>query len=270
MQIGGKTLPRKTFSSLLAMSAVSPVHNKTIKELQNLPGMEEFALAGGTNLALRYNHRESVDIDLFCNEIIGFEGFKKIQEEVQAFYGNSARSFIDPMNLSDQFTFLRFFIHKKGTVIKVDIIQNMKTLDEFETLKGIRLYSLKDIGLFKLMSASSRPAKKDIYDLAYITNDIPLIELYEELQKKQKKFNKKKDRNIFDIDNEESVLDNPLLLLNFDSRYKTSKDKMMHSHDNIVTMKDAKSWREASSNWRIKLRGLFNHLNIPYPSPEVK
>src|SRR5699024_8581772 len=145
------TLPRKTFSSLFNMNAVSALHAKTIQELQGLSSLIEFALAGGTNLALRYNHRESVDIDLFCKKIIGFEGFKKIQEEVQAFYGSSANSFIDPMNLSDQFTFLRFFVQKKETVIKVDVIQNMKAMDDFETINGIRLYSLKDIGLFKLM-----------------------------------------------------------------------------------------------------------------------
>lgn len=252
------------------MSAVSSVLHKTIKELQNLPSLKEFALAGGTNLALQYNHRESIDIDMFCKEIIGFEGFTKIREEVQTFYGNNAKNFIDPMNLSDQFTFLRFFIYKKEAVIKVDIIQNMKAMDDFKTQKGVKLYSLIDIGLFKLISASSRPARKDIYDLDYITDEIPLIELYDELRKKQDEFNQKKDKNIFDIDNEENVLDNPVLLLNFDSRYKTSKDKMMHSQDNIVTMKNAKSWHEASSNWRLKLRGLFNHLNLPYPSPEVR
>lgn len=252
------------------MNAVSPVLFNTIQELQNLSSLKEFGLVGGTNLALRYNHRESVDIDLFCEKIIGFEGFKKIQKEVKGFYGKKAKSFVDPMNLSNQFTFLRFFIHKKETAIKVDVIQNMKAITEFETLQGIKLYSLKDIGLFKLMSASSRPARKDIYDLVYITDEIPLIELYGELRKKQEKFNKKEDKNIFDIDNEESVIDNPLLLLNFDGRYKNRKDKMMHSHDNIVTAKNAKSWREASSNWRMKLRSLFNHLNIPYPSPEVK
>ena len=58
------------------MQAVSPALLQTIKELQQLPSLNAFALAGGTNLALRYNHRISEDIDLFSTNIIGIEGFE--------------------------------------------------------------------------------------------------------------------------------------------------------------------------------------------------
>lgn len=252
------------------MNTVSPVLYETIRELQSLKSLGDFALAGGTNLALRYNHRESIDIDLFCTHIIGFSGFREIREETRSFYGTKAFNFIDPTNINDQFTFLRFFIQKKDIIIKVDIIQNMKAVDPFEELDGLKLFSVKDIGLFKLMSASKRPAKKDIYDLYYITKDISLTHLYLELQKKHLRFNKEKDRSIFDLGQGETALDNPLLLLRFDSNYKVSKDKMMHSHDNIVTMEEADSWQMASINWRIRLRMLCKHLNINYPSPNAK
>ena len=53
------------------MSAVSPAIVKTILQLQSLPSLANFSLAGGTNLALQYNHRISDDIDLFCPEING-------------------------------------------------------------------------------------------------------------------------------------------------------------------------------------------------------
>lgn len=69
------------------MKAVSPILYQSIKELQSLESLQAFALAGGTNLAVRFNHRESIDIDLFCTEIIGFTGFQKIQQEVKDFYG---------------------------------------------------------------------------------------------------------------------------------------------------------------------------------------
>lgn len=98
---------------------------------------------------------------------------------------------------------------------------------------------MRDNGLFKLMSASSRPAKKDIYDLYYNTEEISLIKLYKDLLEKYKQFHKKEDQNIFDIDTKESVIENPLLLLLFDSNYRVSKDKMMHSHDNILKMENA-------------------------------
>ncbi len=252
------------------MKAVSLLLYQSIKELQSLKSLQSFALAGGTNLAIRFNHRESIDIDLFCTEIIGFKGFQQIQKEVKDFYGNNAIHFIDPMNLSDQFTFLRFFIQKEEITIKVDLIQNMKAVDPIETVEGLRLFSLRDIGLFKLMSASSRPAKKDIYDLYYITEEISLIKLYKDLLEKYKQFHKKEDQNIFDIDAKESAIENPLLLLLFDSNYRVSKDKMMHSHDNILKMENAVTWQNAKLQFRMRLRELCRYLNIEFPKSRIR
>ena len=135
------------------MSAVSPAIVKTILQLQSLPSLANFSLAGGTNLALQYNHRISDDIDLFCPEIIGLEGFNKIQEEVKASFGKNARNFDNPCDINDQYSFLRFFIDSDdGTMIKVDVLQNMKHLFEIESINDIRLFSKADIGLYKLVS----------------------------------------------------------------------------------------------------------------------
>lgn len=69
----------------IKMSAVSPDILKPIIELQSMSSLSDFALGGGTNLALLYNHRVSDDIDLFCPNIIGKDGFKKIEQEVSAY-----------------------------------------------------------------------------------------------------------------------------------------------------------------------------------------
>lgn len=81
------------------MTAVSPTIVKTILQLQSLPSLANFGLAGGTNLAIQYNHRISDDIDLFCPEIIGLDGFNKIQEEVKAHFGKSAGNFDNPCDI---------------------------------------------------------------------------------------------------------------------------------------------------------------------------
>ena len=86
---------------------------------------------------------------------------------------------------------MRFIIKKGDITIKVDVIQNMKALYPFETIKGIICYDIKDIGLFKLMSCSNRPAKKDIYDLEYITESNNLIDLYTLLKQKKEQQEKK-------------------------------------------------------------------------------
>jgi hypothetical protein len=248
------------------MSTVSPVIIETIKELQALPSLSNFALAGGTNLAYKFNHRESIDIDLFCNSIIGIKGFEQIEKEVISFYGKDLISGLDyPIKETDQFTFLRFWIQKPGGLIKIELIQNMVTLHNIEEVNGIKLIALNDIGTFKLMSASSRGAKKDVYDLDFITDTINLIDLFEELKEKRKIFNKPEHRNIFDLDGDESPTTNPLLLLNFDKKIAIKRTKPIHSHDNIIINEGAKTWRIAASSYRIKVRKLFRHLGIEYP-----
>lgn len=106
----------------------------------------------------------------------------------------------------------------------------MKALFHFEMIEGVCCYDLKDIGMFKLISCSSRPAKKDIYDLEYITETENLIELYNLLKTKKNKFNNDIDRNIFDLDKDPDPLDDPYLLLLFDNRMAT-KQKMRNSQN---------------------------------------
>lgn len=49
---------------LYIMQAVSPALLQTIKDLQNLPSLSTFSLAGGTNLSLRFNHLQNQIIAL--------------------------------------------------------------------------------------------------------------------------------------------------------------------------------------------------------------
>ena len=246
------------------MKAVSSVLLQTIKELLLLPSFSDFALAGGTNLALRFNHRISEDIDLFSTNIIGIEGFEKIESEIKELYGGNVVNIIYPAKEDDQFVFLRFLINKNDVTIKVDVIQNMKSLYDFETIEGVRCYDVKDIGLFKMVSCSNRPAKKDIYDLDYITDSENLTSLYNLLKTKKEKFNKSIDRNIFDLDKNPDPIDNPYLLLLFDKRM-AAKQKMRHTHDNILNIEGSKSWRLASINYRMKVRELYRNLDVVYP-----
>lgn len=251
------------------MSAVSNVLLETIKELQSLPSLSQFALAGGTNLALRFNHRESQDIDLFCPEIVGVKHLEAIENEIINFYGDSNIIGMEyPADkVSERHSFFRCFISKPcGAHIKVEIIQNMKMIDPFEVIDNIRLVSTKDIGLFKLISGSSRAAKKDIYDLDFITEIIPIIALFEALKTKKEVFNKEEDKNIFDLDEDKCPTQYPLELLSFDNKYKKRNAiKPNHSNDTISIIDNGKTWQMASSHWRMKLRKLYKYLLIDYP-----
>ncbi|TXD49221.1 nucleotidyl transferase AbiEii/AbiGii toxin family protein [Polaribacter sp. IC073] len=251
------------------MSAVSSVLLQTIKELQSLPSLSQFALAGGTNLAFRFNHRESQDIDLFCSEIVGIKHFEAIEKEVLNFYGKTNISGLEyPFDKeSEQHTYLRFWVTKPcGAMIKVEIIQNMKMMDAMEIVDEVRLVTTKDIGLFKLISGSSRAAKKDIYDLEFITQKIPIIELFESLKIKKETFYKKEHQNIFDLDGEECPTKNPYLLLKFDKNPKQNRQIPIHSNDNILIVEGGQTWIVTRTSWRMKLRRLYTTLGIEYPS----
>jgi hypothetical protein len=248
------------------MNAVTDVLKKTIVELQSLPSLTSFSLAGGTNLALRYNHRKSVDIDLFSSKILGFKGFDEIQREVSAYYGKAAQSFSTPCDISDQFVFMRFYIFKEGLAIKIELLQNMKNLYPIEIIDNVRLVSVIDIGIFKLISASNRNAKKDFYDLDYITEQISLIDLFNELKRKELAFNQTEDKTIFDLDGDVSCTRNPALLLSFDNFALNIKNRPKHSHDLIDIAEDGKSWASAKSTWRKKVRQLFTYLNLDFPN----
>jgi hypothetical protein len=119
--------------------------------------------------------------------------------------------------------------------------------------------ALQDIGIFKLLSVSNRTANKDVYDLDFITDEIPLLELYQSLMKKQEKYNTESDKNIFDIDNTNPIA-NPDLLLSFDEKLQSSKNRPSHSDDRIVVLEGNKTWFAARTSWKSKVRDLIRNL----------
>lgn len=249
-------------------SALSIELLATIRELQAFESLSVFALAGGTNLSIRFNHRHSYDIDLFTNQIIGYEGFVRIEKELKKFYNTSliGCEIINTDN-GDQFCFLRAFVGKEsGAVIKIEILQNMAITCPIEMYSGIRILSVRDIGLFKLMSASNRKAKKDIYDLDFITEDIAVSDLLAELQTKHEKFCEDEHKCLFDLDNEVSPNENLALLLEFDNIDYTKNDsRPNHSADILDIAPGNKSWSTAKSSWRRKVRRLMQERGTPLP-----
>ena len=250
------------------MSAVSPILKQTILELQNLPSIAQFALGGGTNLALRYNHRISIDIDFIAPITLGRIGFDQIIDEVENLYGKKqVNTMLLNTQLDEQFLFLKMFISKDDEVIKVEFLQNMKCLFASDIFEDIRVIHKIDIGLFKLMSASNRFAKKDIYDLDYITDEMNLIELFNHFKIKSEKFNLPEHQTIFDLDIEVNPIDKPELLLEFDNAKSSKQNRPSHSNDRIEILESSKTWQMARLNWRSKVRQLFSHLGKDFPTP---
>jgi hypothetical protein len=245
------------------MDAVSREIITLIEKLQALESLKDFALGGGTSLAIRFQHRKSDDIDLFTERIIGRKGYEKILSEVKNEFDSKLISFQFPCDENDQFIFARFFILEGSTIIKVEILQNMKLTQPIDILEGIKLISKIDIGLFKLMSASNRLAKKDIYDLDYISDEIPLIELFYFLAKKKDKYKHPLDQTIFTLDGESCPLEQPQLLLKFDEKKPLSGSIPNHSNDTIYQLA-GKPWNTAKFSYRKKVREYYAKIGFDY------
>jgi hypothetical protein len=118
------------------------------------------------------------------------------------------------------------------------------------------------------MSASNRFAKKDIYDLDYITDEIHLVELFNHLKMKSEKFNLPEHQTIFDLDIEVNPLDKPELLLEFDTIKSSKQNSPSHSNDRIEILESSKTWQMARLSCRSKVRRLYEHLGKDFPGPK--
>ncbi len=54
---------------MLHKEAAEPNTWRVLEKLMGIAGLDNFHLAGGTTLALRFRHRLSIDIDMFCHEM---------------------------------------------------------------------------------------------------------------------------------------------------------------------------------------------------------
>lgn len=248
------------------MEAVNEFLFETIKELQQLPSLASSSLGGGTNLAIRYNHRTSQDIDLFFPSIIGKAGFEAIKAEVMQFYGENVFAFDYPCDDDEQFLFQRFFVRNGNQAIKIEILQNMQNHETPENIDGVRMMTERDISLLKIMTACNRANQKDIYDLDYLTDHIPLEEILELLKIKEQTYNQAEHQTIFDLDKEVSPIENPDLLLKFEDAVKGSASRPGHSNPRIEVIEGQKSWLSARSSWRRKVRAYFRTINREFPS----
>jgi hypothetical protein len=119
-----------------------------------MPILADAALVGGTALALRHDHRKSVDIDLFFNQKPDFE---KIIAEFE-------NQFNRRFHTDSKATKVGIFCFIDN--IKVDIVYfPFELLRPIEYIENIPLYSDADIGAMKIKAIMQRAKKKDFWDI---------------------------------------------------------------------------------------------------------
>ena len=142
---------------MLHNEAVLPGTLALLKDLIAFNELREFSLVGGTALALRYGHRHSEDLDLFCNQ-----SFDR-QALMNSLISRYAEDFVH-----QESGFKRsLFCSIQG--VKVDAVyyphpQIRSTVFE----DGIPMYADEDIAAMKIQAILGRGKKKDFWDLALL------------------------------------------------------------------------------------------------------
>jgi predicted nucleotidyltransferase component of viral defense system len=147
--------------------AVLPQTREVLAVLGQLAVLRPFYLAGGTALALRLGHRISQDLDLFAN-------METLSDDLRR------QIILDLRNHSltiHQDSTLGLVLEADGVAISF-FSYGYPLLAATESVAGIEIAGLSDIGLMKLDAIAGRGMRKDFYDIYAIAQQVPLDELF--------------------------------------------------------------------------------------------
>lgn len=146
---------------MLQNQAVEPATLSLLKELMNLPLLEDFYLVGGTALALQLGHRKSIDLDLFCDA----------EHDQDAILATLPKPY-------EEFSRSNVFLgcHIKG--VKCDFVKYLfPRIEPLVIIEGVRMASLLEIASMKLWAITRRGSKKDFVDLYFLLKIFSLNEM---------------------------------------------------------------------------------------------
>ena len=153
--------------------------------LSFLPTFDDFYLTGGTALARFYlNHRLSEDLDLFIKVRKEDELHTNRQKKRADSYAQDLVSLLSgTVEISDELYdvyYSRFYVKTKDCTMKIDVVREHLHYGELvESPDGFYLNNLEDIAATKIAAFEDRAEIKDIIDLLYLTQHIPLSRLFE-------------------------------------------------------------------------------------------
>lgn len=135
-----------------------------LKQLQQMPLLQNSRLVGGTALALQLGHRNSIDLD---------------------FFGEFQNSYIDFLNTFNNEGLTVNSLQNTKSIhifeiegVKVDIVNYpYKWLEDPIEDDGIKLSGLKDIASMKLAAITNRGTKKDFIDMYFLLQHFSLNEM---------------------------------------------------------------------------------------------
>lgn len=155
---------------MLQSATVTPATLAILKQLMQIPALQQFNLVGGTALALQIGHRISIDLDLFTPT--DFDNTQLI--EILQPLGNLEI-------LADKPPFLQVRLDD----LKIDFLKfPYPFVQEYIEIEGVRLVPIESIAVMKLLAIARRGVKKDFFDLYFLLERYSMIELVQLFEKK--------------------------------------------------------------------------------------
>jgi len=144
---------------MLHKETVKPGTLDLITRLMQDQHFNSFYLVGGTALALKLGHRESIDIDLFNSSVFDAEKLAvHLQKEYGAHIKRQKSNYIS------------------GNIRQIDfdlIAHQYPSVKPLETIQGIRMMSMEDIAAMKINAiVNSGNRIKDFIDIHYLLNEL--------------------------------------------------------------------------------------------------
>lgn len=137
---------------MLHIEALKPGMLELLKGLCSIKELENFALIGGTNLAIRFGHRVSEDLDFFS-----LDEFKESETDMLI-----KKKYPGMIITEKDKQFRKYIING----IKVQFLRfNYPMLKEIDVIEGMRMYSLEDTIAGKMSAIVNRGMKRDFYDV---------------------------------------------------------------------------------------------------------
>lgn len=253
----------------MSLQSISKELHEVIIELMNEPLLNDFNLGGGTNLAIKYDHRVSTDIDLFSPGVVGHSKMNEIKALLDEKYAEfDIESTIRNNSAEEEnLILINSDIIKNDVSIKIDIIQNLPLNHPVINKDGIRLIHDLDIAPLKLLSAADRGTKKDFYDLYMLAKMYGLSKMHDELMLRHEKFkaSEKKYQNIFNVDvfkPKESLQKTITPLGNFNN----AGNQRLNNNRVVLTANSPAQifWPDLKRNWSKMLQELSKEKGLTF------
>lgn len=120
-------------------------------------------LAGGTAIALRLGHRQSIDLDFFTTKKFNEQIVLRRLERT----GKFVKDQLDWQTIMGEFYNVKFSL----------FYYSYKILDQADDFFGIKIAGLKDLAPMKLHAIEDRGTKRDFIDLYWICRHIELADI---------------------------------------------------------------------------------------------